>query len=664
MAEGTSRLESTLQRALKRCKRSICAVAHASPPKCLQVPTHTLNFDLLDHQHALFFASSGPWAHPLTRPDPAGTMNNYDPSQTVQVNAQALLAALSMVQPQLQTSGVPQWQGQYWQQRPQQPQPQPGASSGTTQPQPSVPQWSSNIQGQTFAQPAPPANSNDAANAFILNWQQQQQQLQLQQAQFAAQQAQQQYAQPQLRKQRHQTPVGTVIDDETRLVDVLKKCQAQGLTPRQAIESLDGVNDHSASAWKDYFLDNLHRLYALSNPSPDSTREVSVASSNGASSSHGAGKGRARAPELPKTKPRLPQLPRRRPTSRPASPERPTSSQARSRPLKAASPKPAVKRKRSPENRPILPTGTQRRRYSPVPVFHAGVRIPNSSPMVKPTPPKEGGGGSKLTDEHKVYFIHYLRWRTNKSPTIARPAIYEELEKETNYSADVWRLHWDKYPETPDQVCIEAYNRAVPPTQTARTTSVAGPARASRKSQPSDSEDGSTSGDSDSGGEPSSSGEDSGPRGRSRKRRRMRVTEEDLRAMAKYKVANYNTWNRTSRMERWREFAERPENRKRSLEGWYTIGESSHTKQLEEYFQECAQEEHMLVRMSEGSASHSRSGLPSSASPSTTQERSPTLVDGKPSPVQEYIDATRKRGATTQNDKAHLSKRAREASSD
>ncbi|KAI0650356.1 hypothetical protein C8Q79DRAFT_943258 [Trametes meyenii] len=602
-------------------------------------------------------------------------MNNFDPSQAqVQVNAQALLAALAMVQPQLQAqmqaSGGPQWQGQYWQQQPQQsqqPQPQQGASGAQ---QAGMPQWPPMLQGQTVAQPA---NSNEGANLFLLNWQQQQQQLaQLQQAQFAAQQTQQPPALP--RQQADQTPVGTLLDDETRLLGALKKCKASGLTPRQAIENLDGVNNHSAAAWKDYFLDNLHRLYALSNPRPDSTTEAPVASSNGASSSHGAGKGRARAPELPKARPRLPDLPRRGPSPRRASPERLSSSQNRSRPSKVAPPK-AVKRQRTAtESRPVLPTGTQRRRYSPVPIFHAGVRVPNSSPTTKPTPPPHGGGGgeSKLTDEHKIYFIHYLRWRLNKSPTIARPVVYEELEKETHYSADVWRVHWDKYPETPDQVCIEAYNRAVPASQPVRTTSVAGPSRASRESQPLGSKDGNSSSDGDSDSESSSSEPDddaplrpSAPRGRPRKRVPVRVTEEDLRAMAKYKVANYNTWNRKSRMERWREFAERPENRKRSLEGWYTIGESSHTQQLEEYFQQCAQEEHMLVRMSEGSvSSKNNSALFSSASPSTAQERSPTLVDVEPSSMQEYEDALRKRGSAALEDKAPSSKRAREESSD
>ncbi|TBU49417.1 hypothetical protein BD309DRAFT_947631 [Dichomitus squalens] len=69
-------------------------------------------------------------------------------------------------------------------------------------------------------------------------------------------------------------PVGSVADDERILISALKEGKAEGLTPRQALDKLHNVNNHTESAWKNYFLDHLDRLYAKAYPSAGGHMEV------------------------------------------------------------------------------------------------------------------------------------------------------------------------------------------------------------------------------------------------------------------------------------------------------------------------------------------------------------------------------------------------------
>ncbi|KAI0750770.1 hypothetical protein C8Q80DRAFT_1153843 [Daedaleopsis nitida] len=63
-------------------------------------------------------------------------------------------------------------------------------------------------------------------------------------------------------REKNAAPVGSAANDEQILVDALKKAKADGLTPRQALEKLHGVNDHTETGWKNYFLDHYERLHA------------------------------------------------------------------------------------------------------------------------------------------------------------------------------------------------------------------------------------------------------------------------------------------------------------------------------------------------------------------------------------------------------------------
>lgn len=59
------------------------------------------------------------------------------------------------------------------------------------------------------------------------------------------------------------TFAGTLEDDERICIDAITSGRSKGLTTRQALEGLHGVNNHTAGSWKDYYLEYQAHLDAL-----------------------------------------------------------------------------------------------------------------------------------------------------------------------------------------------------------------------------------------------------------------------------------------------------------------------------------------------------------------------------------------------------------------
>ncbi|KAI0750768.1 hypothetical protein C8Q80DRAFT_530249 [Daedaleopsis nitida] len=70
-------------------------------------------------------------------------------------------------------------------------------------------------------------------------------------------------------RQSEHTPVGSREDDEEVLMRALKNGRAKGLSARQVLDGLHDANQHTATGWKDYFLDHLDRLYPKVAQMPD-----------------------------------------------------------------------------------------------------------------------------------------------------------------------------------------------------------------------------------------------------------------------------------------------------------------------------------------------------------------------------------------------------------
>ncbi|KAI0375553.1 hypothetical protein BV20DRAFT_1117115 [Pilatotrama ljubarskyi] len=496
-------------------------------------------------------------------------------------------------------AGVPvQWNNQYWQQQPH----FNGAGPGLHQ---AVPQWPPQLP--TMAQPSTPDLHGMLVSMLQTCLQQQQQQ----QQQGGGQQPpppQQQAIPP--------APVGSVLNDEALLVEALKSCKTDRVTPRQAIERLDGVNNHSASAWKDYFLDNLERLHSLSRPrhvlppAGNASSFNGVASSQDVHSTTGLGERTSSAGH----RPNLP-LPRRREHPSDDKSQHPQvdshASEQSSLPRSQGPAHPSVTGLRdiytshvSAESS-VNAAGTRRTRGEPAAEFHAGTRIPPSSGRQKPQPPLSlidvSRGVRKFTEAEHIFFIHYLRWRLMKDPMVAKQDLYTELAKEIpHHDAAAWKRHWDSYPQVPDQIYNSSAQR-VPPSEIARqpasTARVARPSSFGRSAQHgTSSTDGS---EDDSGDEPVSEddvqrlSEPFLPMTRRRREatRGTNVTEEDVKAMARYMLENSATWeSRRKGLERWKDFAAKPENMKRSLPAWVHI-EVRRAQEIQHYYKKFAAEQ-------------------------------------------------------------------------
>ncbi|KAH9899953.1 hypothetical protein C8Q73DRAFT_779520 [Cubamyces lactineus] len=520
-----------------------------------------------------------------------------------------------------------------WQIPWQQPQGGPGAFMHTSQSshtqQQTMPslnqpvhQWMSQFQGgaQPVAPPQQPQSTNvQDSNALVASL--------LSTIQMSLTQQHQAMAMsmnmPEMLRQVHppkpSPPVGSKPDDEELIVDALRRCKSSGLTPRQALDSLDGVNGYSAAAWKDYFLDHMHRLHARSRlPKPESLPTARRSEHRGEqkASSHEASPSNSERNER-RSRP-TPTIPRRQ-NGKPASgKERAQSVSERSsssKPVATTLTKkaPQERSRRGPNFFAALPTGVRRRQASPVPMFHAGTRIPQSQTHVKPTPPaSEESSGQRFTDAEKIFFIQYLQWRLHDDPTVTKDELYGELaEAVPHHDAGAWKRHWDKHPELPDQIFIEGRKGTATTTRAHSGTADPGSedgqgsedGEGESDDSESDSEDESEASDRASSPPAAASAKAPAKRGRGRPRK-QEVTEGDFRAMAQYKFENREIWNTyTSELARWRDFASRPENAaRRSHQAWITIA-LKRSDELETYYEECVQEhrrQHRVNGISKG----------------------------------------------------------------
>ena len=71
------------------------------------------------------------------------------------------------------------------------------------------------------------------------------------------------------------------------------------------------------------------------------------------------------------------------------------------------------------------------RRGEPVGDYHDQTLIPPSDPTIKPMPPRTSDH-TKFTDEDRIFFIHYLRWRLYDGEVPTKNELYEELATEVS----------------------------------------------------------------------------------------------------------------------------------------------------------------------------------------------------------------------------------------
>ncbi|KAL0580827.1 hypothetical protein V5O48_001203 [Marasmius crinis-equi] len=246
--------------------------------------------------------------------------------------------------------------------------------------------------------------------------------------------------------------------DEKVLIETLIRYRAQGDNYKDALNSLHGKNGHSASLWKDYYLEHHDRL----------EKEVSSPDKSKAPEKRNA-EAQEPKPVKPVKKPLIKVEPSPEPQS--AAPRRgrpPNKSRRQSTPVQ----KPIASSSRTPSE--SLPNVGRRSTINSLtvdaPVYnrdmpppHSEIRIPEP-PSRSPTPPTKviaKGRGNKFTDEDKDYFIKFISWKLSKDKNLSRNELCELLaEKVPHHTVPSWYAYWQNNHDLPDKILTTAHGEA------------------------------------------------------------------------------------------------------------------------------------------------------------------------------------------------------------
>ncbi|KAF8647940.1 hypothetical protein AX16_006472 [Volvariella volvacea WC 439] len=370
-------------------------------------------------------------------------------------------------------------------------------------------------------------------------------------------------------------PVGEA--DEDVLIQALLPCAKRSESYKDALNGLHGKNGHSATLWKDYYLDHKHRLDSRISKL---IREESTP-----------------APTIKKPSPSMFKVE--------ASPELPSpiSVPRRGRPLKR------LKIEKStpplPAKRPaVAGRQTVNSLTAPLPVFgkrlpapHTAVKIPEP-PSRSPTPPAKivpATLGNKYTPEDREFFHKFIAWRLKQDPTLTRFQLCEMLaQKAPHHTAGSWASYWSNNHDIPDKILATARGEEDEKTGGGTSDPRVGPTNSPILKRPSyaesSSSDGEGYGDNDDGSSSSSETmqqsdnddqsiqsydeSEMGKKGEP-------FNDADLYITAKH-VASYPSWHHATHRDRWESFADR--HTERSAKSWA------------EYYRRYERKIHRLVR--------------------------------------------------------------------
>ncbi|RDX55524.1 hypothetical protein OH76DRAFT_1478161 [Lentinus brumalis] len=131
-------------------------------------------------------------------------------------------------------------------------------------------------------------------------------------------------------------------------------------------------------------------------------------------------------------------------------------------------------------------------------------------------------------------------------------------------------------------------------------------------------------------------------RRRARTTHGIRITEDDLRAMAKYKAERLHRWSDyPSKQGAWKEFSERPGNEKRTVNAW-TCAARDHASKLENYLQQYLAEEQASDSGAEST--------PPQQDDSRTSSRASSRASSQQTETEETTSRKRPAGSSTRSD--------------
>ncbi|KAF8634397.1 hypothetical protein AX15_000852 [Amanita polypyramis BW_CC] len=228
--------------------------------------------------------------------------------------------------------------------------------------------------------------------------------------------------------------------DEPTLVQAILSSRNKGETYKDALNSLHGKNGHSASLWKDYYLEHKDRLDAWIAMCIDADAQKTTATT--------------KKPMVAKLK-----------------------LESSPPPVIKFSPAPSTAKQKQKTMTPHAAqpsrTGgriTQNSLSAPAPVFDDRLPPPNKEirvpppPSRSPSPPRQivpQGRGNKYTSEDREFFIKFISWRLRGNPNLTRMGLCEQLsEKAPHHTPQSWASYWSNHHDLPDKILAAAHGEA------------------------------------------------------------------------------------------------------------------------------------------------------------------------------------------------------------
>ncbi|KAF9015530.1 hypothetical protein BDQ17DRAFT_1269418 [Cyathus striatus] len=254
--------------------------------------------------------------------------------------------------------------------------------------------------------------------------------------------------------------------DEMTLVNALLSSRRKGETYKDGLNSLHGKNGHSASLWKDYYLDHKDRLDAWIASIVQKENKSTPVSVSSPAFGRDPNVIAAGFKGFPKS------------SAKPATIKKPSPSSFKVEPSPAPStgsaPPKGRKQSSSKQSTPSIqfPPSTGGRRSTinsltaPAPVYgdrlpppNAEIKIPDP-PSRTPSPPTRiipQGRGNKYTQEDRDFFIKFISWHLSKNTELTRLDLCNMLaEKAPHHTSQSWASHWSNNHDLPDKILAAA----------------------------------------------------------------------------------------------------------------------------------------------------------------------------------------------------------------
>ncbi|THV05990.1 hypothetical protein K435DRAFT_773496 [Dendrothele bispora CBS 962.96] len=249
-----------------------------------------------------------------------------------------------------------------------------------------------------------------------------------------------------------------VATDEPLLVSALVESRFRRENYKDALNNLHGKNSHSASLWKDYYLEHRDHL----------DEQVSIEIKK--RELEGKPLKTAKKPALNSFKDTSSSPPVR--SSSPG----PASARSRGR-LPKASSKPSTSRTASSEastpvhDFQVSASGKKRQTINSLtvhtPVYNQRLPPPNSQ-IVVPEPPSRSPSpptkivphvrGNRFTEEDREFFIKFVSWRLKVDPSLGRNELCDQLEeKAPHHTSASWQSYWSNHHDLPDKILANAH---------------------------------------------------------------------------------------------------------------------------------------------------------------------------------------------------------------